>query len=83
MKLTSVIFFLILATFLCLLFLTLGKEESNQMVIGGSASSTNTVKAECEKENSVHECKQGKINGSEDSNTILENEDYIYTQSLP
>ena len=41
------------------------------------------VKAECEKENSVHECKQGKINGSEDSNTILENEDYIYTQSLP
>lgn len=38
-------------------------------------------KVDCEKENSVDQCKEGKIHGSEDN--VLENEDYIYTQSLP
>ncbi|KAJ1429774.1 hypothetical protein SESBI_08179 [Sesbania bispinosa] len=52
---------------------------TNQRVVGdGSVNSVTVRRGGCEKEGG--ECKEGN-GGSED--TVLENEDYVYTNSLP
>ncbi|KAM7523687.1 hypothetical protein LguiA_013589 [Lonicera macranthoides] len=67
-----------LVFFLCLILVQTKADGSNKLVVG-SVSSVDMGKAQsCKRE--TGKCKEDK-GGSEER--VFENEDYIYTQSLP
>ncbi|GAA0149655.1 hypothetical protein LIER_08781 [Lithospermum erythrorhizon] len=58
------------------------KENTNDLMVddmNNGDNNNNHEKVDCGKKND-HECKEGK-NGTNES--VFENEDYVYTQSLP
>lgn len=79
MKLLKPALFLCLVSIFIVVYVVQREAVTNEQVAGGASQSSVTVKRSgCEKQG--FECKEGS-GGSQD--TVLENEDYIYTNSLP
>ncbi|KAG2716504.1 hypothetical protein I3843_03G131600 [Carya illinoinensis] len=70
--------FLFLVLFYCLIFLVQGEPKANRLAVGSAGTSANG-RVGCGME--VVECRQGN-EGPEDQ-SVFENEDYIYSNSLP
>ncbi|PRQ48923.1 hypothetical protein RchiOBHm_Chr2g0116151 [Rosa chinensis] len=69
-----VLIFLVLSSCLVLV-LVQGKVDSNELGVMSSINSFRAERAECRKK--VADCKEGS------KENVLEDEDYIYTNSLP
>jgi hypothetical protein len=102
MRFSRLVVSLFLVLFYYLIFVSHGKSDSTEMLVGSAQTSVNVVislspslsnvfaktlkmdmismqgRAECSE--GIVECKEG--NGSSEEN-VFENEDYIYTNSLP
>uniref|UniRef100_A0A7N2LYV5 Uncharacterized protein n=1 Tax=Quercus lobata TaxID=97700 RepID=A0A7N2LYV5_QUELO len=78
MRFSRLAFLLTLAFIYYLIFVAQGKADTNELLVGSAGTSVNEGRAECSKD--AVECKEG--NGGSEENAY-ENEDYIYTNSLP
>ncbi|KAM3708783.1 hypothetical protein ACB098_02G124000 [Castanea mollissima] len=78
MRFSRLAFLLTLSFIYYLIFVAQGKADTNELLVGSAGTSVNEGRAECSKD--AVECKEG--NGGSEENAY-ENEDYIYTNSLP